>query len=65
MDRMSKALEPIRDEVMTAKFQRTLANWAGDLLAHAKPIRWPESQPASDYRNRDWKSLYSGSVMDD
>lgn len=65
MDRMSNAVEPIRDERSIRLFQRTLAQWAGDLLRHPQPIAWPTPQPANDYRDRNWKNLYAGSVLDD
>jgi len=65
MDRMSKRLEPITDERVTHLFQRTLALWAGDLLRQSARIEWAAPEPVSDYRDRNWKSLYEGNVVDD
>lgn len=65
MDRMSKLFEPIEDERSTRLFQRTLAHWANDLLRQPPRIAWPAPQPAIDFRDHDWKSLYQGSVLDD
>jgi hypothetical protein len=65
MDRMSPRREPIRDDDATRLFQRALANWVGDLLRKRPRIEWPAADPAADFRDRDWKAMYAGSVLDD
>ena len=46
-------------------YRRTLANWAGDLLNARLCPRWRPTDPTEDYRDRDWRRLYAGSVLDD
>ena len=65
MDRMARIIERVSDERATALFQRALALWAHDTLAAPAAIDWPDEDPAADYRNRDWRQLYTGSVLDD
>ena len=65
MDRMSAKRQPISMDAATQMFQRTLANWAGDLLRQSQMIAWPKTQSVNDFRDRNWKQLYEGSVMDD
>ncbi len=65
MDRMASANAPIQNDNATRLFQRTLAHWAGDLLRHQPTIEWPAPSPDSDYRDRNWRNLYAGNVLDD
>jgi len=65
MNRLANAPEPISVETAVRLFQRTLANWTGDLLRRSPRPQWPAQDPAADYRDRNWKSLYAGSVLDD
>ena len=46
-------------------YQQMLAGWAADLLAARPTAQWRETDPADDYRNRNWRLLYAGSVLDD
>ncbi len=46
-------------------FHRMLTGWASDVLSPAQPLTWRDADPIADYRNRDWKLLYAGSVLDD
>lgn len=65
MDRMAGFIERVTDERATALFQRALALWAHDALEGPTRIDWPDEDPGADYRNRDWRQLYTGSVLDD
>lgn len=65
MDRMSAKRQTIDLEAATQMFQRSLANWAGDLLRQSQIIAWPKPQAANDFRDRNWKKMYEGSVVDD
>ena len=50
---------------MRAMYQKTLANWAFDRLSAGPAPTWPEEDPIADYNDRDWRKLYTGSVLDD
>lgn len=65
MDRMAGIIERVTDERATALYRRAIALWAQDTLTGPRGIEWPEDEPTADYRNRDWRELYSGSVLDD
>ena len=53
------------DESLHHMYHRMLTGWVGDLLQARPRIEWPENDPVSDGRNRDWHLLYSGNVLDD
>ena len=67
MDRLANTSDPLiaADERATRMYQRMLSCWAADLLAGSSAIAWPAPDPAADYRNRNWRALYAGSVLDD
>ncbi len=65
MDRLAGNREVLADDGLREMYLRTLANWASDVLSGGDAVEWAEPDPAADYRNRDWKSLYTGSVLDD
>ena len=46
-------------------FQRTVACWAQSLLTSRPVPTWHGPDPAADPANRDWRSLYRGSILDD
>jgi hypothetical protein len=48
-----------------AMYRRVLAGWAFDLLARPAPPAWPQRDAQADYRDRNWRGLYGGSVLDD
>jgi hypothetical protein len=50
---------------LRAMYRRTLANWARDVLSAPPTLAWPGDDPEADYRDRDWRRLYAGSVLDD
>jgi len=64
MNRLAN-IEPIYVENAVRLFQRTVANWAADLLRHRPRIQWPQPDPQADFKDRNWKALYAGSVLDD
>ena len=49
----------------TQMYRRMLANWAFDTLANRPELRWPQPDAPGAGRDRDWSSLYAGSVLDD
>jgi hypothetical protein len=65
MNRLANTPQPIESEMAVRLFQRTMANWAADLLRRRPRIAWPEADPQADYQSHDWKALYNGSVLDD
>ena len=46
-------------------YQRTMAGWVCDLLRRQGGAAWPKHDPLADYRDRDWRRLYQGSILDD
>ena len=67
MDRLAGDNEPrgAKSEAATRMYQRMLAGWASDLLGPGPNIAWPGDDPIADYRDRNWASLYTGSILDD
>jgi len=57
-------LPPTLDPV-ARMYRRVLTGWAQDTLASAGEPWWRGLDPLADYRDRDWKKLYAGSVLDD
>lgn len=55
----------LEGQAINAMFHRVLSQWVGDLLHRPPEARWPEAAPEDDYRNRDWRLLYRGSILDD
>ena len=53
------------DAWMCQMYQRTMALWAFDLLAHRPAAVWLEEDPVCDRRDRNWLRLYEGSILDD
>jgi hypothetical protein len=35
------------------------------LLRQRPGIAWPADDPEADYRDRDWRKMYAGDVLDD
>jgi hypothetical protein len=62
LERLTDAAAP---EQATRMYRRVLANWAGDLLRQRPGIAWPADDPEADYRDRDWRKMYAGDVLDD
>ena len=58
-------LNLVRDDKLRAMYQKALAGWAMDLLTLSAPLTWPARDPVADYRDRDWRRLYTGSILDD
>ncbi len=52
-------------EAARLAYRRVLANWASDLLVEPRRVEWPAADDDADYRDRDWRRLYDGSVLDD
>ena len=46
-------------------YRRTLSGWAVDLLSSSRQVAWGETSVEPDWQDRDWRSLYTGSVLDD
>ena len=65
MNRLANVREPVRVEMAVRLFQQTVSKWAADLLRNRPRLQWPKPDPAADYNDRNWKSLYAGSVLDD
>ena len=55
----------VRDDRLTVMYHKALAGWALDLLSLSAPLTWPARDPQADYRDRDWRRLYAGSILDD
>ena len=53
------------DDSPRRMYLRVLANWAGDVLTAKPRAAWPAADPEGDFRDRNWRKLYAGSVLDD
>lgn len=69
---MSRAVErqrrqPVALEIEATRqiYCRVLSNWASDLLVGRRLPQWPASDPQADFRDRNWRQFYQGSVLDD
>ncbi len=63
MDRLESLDPPVaRAQHM---FRHTVALWAFDVLAKRPAAQWPADDPVEDWRDRDWRRLYTGSILDD
>lgn len=56
---------PVPAAAMRRLLGRMLANWTVDLLSTPDPLVWRGPDPQCDPRDRDWRQLYKGSVLDD
>jgi hypothetical protein len=52
-------------DAVKAMYRRVLSGWASDLLRQRPAASWPARDPQADFRDRDWRGLYRGSVLDD
>ena len=48
-----------------AMYRKVMAMWVSDLLGSTRLTVWRGDDPVADYRDRDWRRLYEGSVLDD
>lgn len=53
------------DTTVRRMYHRMVSHWVSDLLQCPPQVTWTAPDPVDDYRNRDWKQLYAGSVLDD
>ena len=63
--RASFGSTPLSDQRIRRIYQRTLATWTLDVLNQPPKPSWQEPDPIGDYRNRDWRQLYTGNILDD
>ncbi|MEE9212031.1 MAG: hypothetical protein V3U29_05200 [Phycisphaeraceae bacterium] len=46
-------------------YLRMMATWASVLISTRRGLAWPEKDPLADFRDRNWRRLYAGSILDD
>jgi len=46
-------------------YRRAIAGWAHALLSPSPRAVWRDPLPQDDYRDRDWRRMYGGSILDD
>lgn len=61
-------LRLVPTQAVQKMYRRVVSGWASDLLTAPKirpAIAAAAADPLADYRDRDWRRLYRGSLLDD
>jgi len=64
-DRHAQSHRCLAGESSREMYQKALAAWALDVLVTTQPVVWRQPDGFADFRNRDWRQLYAGSILDD
>lgn len=56
-------LRLVPTQAVQRMYRRVVSGWASDLLR--PPTSRPTADPLADYRDRDWRRLYRGNILDD